>query len=129
MFQSTNAINAFGKIPTVVAKFLELPDHTLYSGHCFRRTSVSPLADSSVDLSTIKHHGGWISSTTVAEGYIENSIENKKKIASQILPTQSTVSNPMNHVINNSIPTSSAQGINVSNCNNCTINISVSSKD
>ncbi|KAJ8964195.1 hypothetical protein NQ317_000514 [Molorchus minor] len=31
-----------------------------------------------------KRHAGW-KSTTVAEGYVENSIENKTKIANQVL--------------------------------------------
>ncbi|KAJ8939157.1 hypothetical protein NQ317_010123, partial [Molorchus minor] len=34
------------------------------------------------DNTTIKRHAGW-KSTTVAEGYVENSIENKTKIANQ----------------------------------------------
>lgn len=126
-FTQPVGINTFGKIPSVVAKFLELPDSTLYSGHCFRRTSASLLADSGADFSTIKRHGGWKSSS-VAEGYVENSIENKKTIASQILPTLST--EPIiNHITTNSIPTSSTHGITISNCNNCTISISILPKD
>ncbi|KAJ8978106.1 hypothetical protein NQ317_015916 [Molorchus minor] len=35
-------------------------------------------------VTTIKRHAGW-KSTTVAEGYVENSIENKTKIANQVL--------------------------------------------
>ncbi|KAJ8967675.1 hypothetical protein NQ317_001330 [Molorchus minor] len=42
------------------------------------------LADAGVDITTIKRHAGW-KSTTVAEGYVENSIENKTKIANQVL--------------------------------------------
>ncbi|KAJ8982961.1 hypothetical protein NQ317_005279 [Molorchus minor] len=49
-----------------------------------RRSSATLLADAGVDITTIKRHAGW-KSTTVAEGYVENSIENKTKIANQVL--------------------------------------------
>ncbi|KAJ8985549.1 hypothetical protein NQ317_019933 [Molorchus minor] len=72
-------INLFGKMPTDIARFLKLPNSELYTGHCFRRTSASLLADSGANLCTIKRHGGWKSSS-VAEGYLEDSLENKKRI-------------------------------------------------
>ncbi|KAJ8970119.1 hypothetical protein NQ317_003837 [Molorchus minor] len=59
--------NTMGKIPSVVAS-----------------SSATLLADAGVDITTIKRHAGW-KSTTVAEGYVENSIENKIKIANQVL--------------------------------------------
>ncbi|KAJ8976551.1 hypothetical protein NQ317_007591 [Molorchus minor] len=55
-----------------------------YTGHCLRRSSATLLADAGVDITTIKRHAGW-KSTTVAQGYVENSIENKTKIANQVL--------------------------------------------
>ncbi|KAJ8967781.1 hypothetical protein NQ317_000560 [Molorchus minor] len=73
-----------GKIPSVVASYLKLPDVACYTGHCLRRSSATLLSDAGVDITTIKRHAGW-KSTTVAEGYVENSIENKTKIASQVL--------------------------------------------
>lgn len=76
-------VNTFGKLPCTVAQFLGLPNAEEYTGHCFRRSSVSFLADSGADISNIKRHGGW-KSTKVAEGYIENSIQNKKNIATNI---------------------------------------------
>ncbi|KAJ8983492.1 hypothetical protein NQ317_014952, partial [Molorchus minor] len=76
--------NTMGKIPSVVASYLKLPDVACYTGHCLRRSSATLLADAGVDITTIKRHAGW-KSTTVAEGYIENSIENKTKIANQVL--------------------------------------------
>ncbi|KAJ8983601.1 hypothetical protein NQ317_004238 [Molorchus minor] len=72
------------KIPSVVASYLKLPDVACYTGHCLRRSSATLLADAGVDITTIKRHAGW-KSTTVAEGYVENSIENKTKIANQVL--------------------------------------------
>ncbi|KAJ8954935.1 hypothetical protein NQ317_010648 [Molorchus minor] len=50
----------------------------------FLVSSATLLADAGVDITTIKRHAGW-KSTTVAEGYVENSIENKTKIANQVL--------------------------------------------
>ncbi|KAJ8978162.1 hypothetical protein NQ317_013128 [Molorchus minor] len=73
-----------GKIPSVVASYLKLPDVACYTGHCLRRSSATLLADAGVDITTIKRHAGW-KSTTVAEGYVENSIENKTTIANQVL--------------------------------------------
>ncbi|KAJ8985522.1 hypothetical protein NQ317_019905, partial [Molorchus minor] len=66
--------NTMGKIPSVVASYLKLPDVACYTGHCLRRSSATLLADAGVDITTIKRHAGW-KSTTVAEGYVENSIE------------------------------------------------------
>ncbi|KAJ8970096.1 hypothetical protein NQ317_012452 [Molorchus minor] len=76
--------NTMGKIPSVVASYLKLPDVACYTGHCLRRSSATLLADAGVDITTIKSHVGW-KSTTVAEGYVENSTENKTKIANQVL--------------------------------------------
>ncbi|KAJ8964154.1 hypothetical protein NQ317_001275 [Molorchus minor] len=65
------------KFPSVVASYLKLPDVACYTGHCLRRSSATLLADAGVDITTIKRHAGW-KSTTVAEGYVENSIERPK---------------------------------------------------
>lgn len=79
-------INKMGQMPKAIAAFLKLSDSELYSGHCFRRSSASHLANRGGDLLTIKRHGGWKSSS-VAEGYIDASI--KKKIAvAQILSAE-----------------------------------------
>lgn len=137
-------INTFGKIPTNIAEFLKLPDPKQFTGHCFRRSSASLLADSGANLITIKRHGGWKSSA-VAEGYIEDSITNKNKIAERILPSTSTASNAAIALENPSTLTSASsgdvddstavklntsaitsQGINISNCSGCNININVS---
>ncbi|XP_074103468.1 uncharacterized protein LOC141530326 [Cotesia typhae] len=80
-------INTFGSMPKIIATFLKLANPESYTGHSFRRTSATLLADSGVDLLlTIKRHGGWKSSPT-AEGYIEDSVGNKKRIGQQIAST------------------------------------------
>jgi integrase len=77
-------INKFAKVPAIIANYLKIPDASSYTGHCWRRTSASLLVDAGADLLTLKSHGGWKSSA-VAEGYIENSIQNKISIATKIL--------------------------------------------
>ncbi|KAJ8977385.1 hypothetical protein NQ317_001986 [Molorchus minor] len=83
-------------------------------GHCLRRSSATLLADAGVDIMTIKRHAGW-KSTTVAEGYVENSIENKTKIANQVLvgTTTSAITKTVN-VSESNIPSN----INFENCTN-----------
>ncbi|KAJ8965690.1 hypothetical protein NQ317_008786, partial [Molorchus minor] len=41
--------NTMGKIPSVVASYLKLPDVACYTGHCLRRSSATLLADAGVD--------------------------------------------------------------------------------
>lgn len=52
-------IHSFGKMPSIVAEFLKLPNPTEYTGHCFRRSSASLAADADVDLTSLKRLGGW----------------------------------------------------------------------
>jgi hypothetical protein len=75
--------NTFGNIPSKVATYLNLPDPKSYTGHCLRRSSATLLADSGGDITDLKRHGGWRSGT-IAEGYIEDNIQNKLKIAEKI---------------------------------------------
>jgi hypothetical protein len=80
-------INTFGGLPSKIAIFLELPSAKEYTGHCFRRTSASLLANAGADISVIKRHGAWKSSN-VAEGYVDDSLENKKKICKLLVGGQ-----------------------------------------
>lgn len=75
--------NKFAGMPKQIATYLKLKNVDLYTGHCFRRTSATLLADSGANLSMLKRHGGWKSSK-VAEGYIEESVENKSEITTKI---------------------------------------------
>ncbi|KAL9695960.1 hypothetical protein quinque_015245 [Culex quinquefasciatus] len=47
-------INTIAKLPKTIAEHLKLPSPELYTGHCFRRSSASLLADSGVDISVLK---------------------------------------------------------------------------
>lgn len=89
-------LNTIGKMPKDIASFLKLPDPQLYTGHCFRRSSASHLANKGGDLLTIKRHGGWKSSA-VAEGYVEASMKKKVEVAnllSDVQPSTSGLSRP-----------------------------------
>lgn len=122
-------INTLGKMPYKIALFLSLPNPQQYTGHCFRRSSASLLADSGVDLLTVKRHGGW-RSNTVAESYIENSKENKKKVSCNILgnisgndgSSTSSSTQEINLLSKNSTHLSSS-GINLTNCTDIIINV------
>lgn len=61
--------NKLGKMPSDIAKYLELPDAALYTEHSFRRTSATLLADSGADLTTLKRHDGWKSSSVAGQNY------------------------------------------------------------
>ncbi|KAK4875617.1 hypothetical protein RN001_012039 [Aquatica leii] len=73
-------INKMGEMPKVIASFLNLENPEQYSGHCFRRSSASELANRGGDILTLKQHGGWKSSSA-AEGYIETSKKRKVEVS------------------------------------------------
>lgn len=82
--------HTIGAIPSKIAIYLNLPNTQNYTGHCYRRTSATLLADTGADILTLKRHGGW-KSTSVAEGYVEDSIQNKISVAKKILDTNVSV--------------------------------------
>ncbi|KAJ3651553.1 hypothetical protein Zmor_017585 [Zophobas morio] len=51
-------INTLGEMGKKVAIFLNLSQPSLYTGHAFRRSSATFLADSGADISVLKRHGG-----------------------------------------------------------------------
>ena len=77
-------VHTIASIPQKIAQFLNLANPELFTGHCYRRTSASLLVDSGSDLLALKRHGGWKSST-VAEGYIEDSMNTKIEASKRIL--------------------------------------------
>ncbi|XP_044009448.1 uncharacterized protein LOC122853196 [Aphidius gifuensis] len=68
--------NNFGRMPKEIAKYLNLPNLDLYTGSSFRRTSAKLLADSGVDINTLKLHGGWKTEHVI--DFIKEAAENKK---------------------------------------------------
>ncbi|KAJ8911540.1 hypothetical protein NQ315_012793 [Exocentrus adspersus] len=88
-------INTISKTFSKVASFLGLPDPESFTGHGMRRSSATLLANAGGDITTVKCHGGW-KSTTVAENYIEESLSSKMAIAEkiQVLPNVGEVVGP-----------------------------------
>ncbi|OXU30657.1 hypothetical protein TSAR_007301 [Trichomalopsis sarcophagae] len=76
-------VNKFAAMPKEIATYLKLQDVDKYTGHSFRMTSATLLVDAGADLLTLQRYGGWKSST-VAIGYIAESLNNKKMICGQI---------------------------------------------
>ncbi|XP_031331917.1 uncharacterized protein LOC116162438 [Photinus pyralis] len=121
--------NTLGKVPSTIASFLKLPNPQLYTGHCLRRSSTTLLADAGADITTIKRHGGW-KSTTVAESYIENCIANKINIANRINQGDSCSSNICNVIPETSSSDSNmlinkVPPINFSKCENITFSLNI----
>lgn len=125
--QQRVGINKFGALGKTIADYLQLPNSDQYTGHCFRRTSATLLIDAGGDITTLKRHGGW-KSTTVAEGYIDDSMNNKILVSNSILNSIENKKNEIN--INLPIaPTASTSSSNANACpaiqmqfHNCNIN-------
>lgn len=75
--------NKIGEIPGVVATYLKLADPRKYTSHAMRRTGATLLADEGVDLLTLKRFGAW-KSDSVAQGYVANSMDGKRKISETV---------------------------------------------
>ncbi|XP_046615650.1 UTP--glucose-1-phosphate uridylyltransferase isoform X1 [Neodiprion virginianus] len=75
--------NKFGSMPKEIAKFLQLADPEQYTGHAFRRSSATLCADRGFTITDFTSLGGWTSST-IAESYIKDSINHKKKRSREI---------------------------------------------
>lgn len=134
-------IHSFSKMPSLIANYLKIADAAAFTGHCFRRSSASLLADAGADILTLKRHGGWKSSA-VAEGYVDQSIEGKINIANKV--AGSTEENKCTHsLVNNNlsiatnsltsnltkhISTSPVSCVNFSNISNCNFTINVTEK-
>lgn len=136
-------LHSFGKFPCKIATYLGLPRPLEYTGHCMRRSSATLLVDAGGDVTNLKRHGGW-QSTSVAEGYIEESIENKLDIARKIqsgrakntitsIGSDPSTSSDLSEICctgtsneNLKLGHKALSGINISNVANSTIHINIS---
>lgn len=75
--------NTIGSVPSIIAKYLKLENPKEFTGHCLRRTSSTLLIEAGATFETLKMHGKW-KSTAVAQGYIEESIASKNRVAQMI---------------------------------------------
>lgn len=119
-------IHQFRKMPKIVATYLNLVNPTEYTGHCFRRSSATILVDSGADITSLKRHGGWKSSN-VAEGYIEESLNNKVEVANKIFTVQNIQQNDPTtlHVVQNVSHSSKSVPPMFNNCTNCQITVNI----
>lgn len=129
-------VNTFGKCPFLVAKYLNLPDAEKFTGHAFRRTSATIMANSGMSVDELKRQVGWKSST-VAAAYVEESIENKLSVSRRIVGAvngsnnTTSTSSKLNVLQSASLQFTNddlinASGLLISNNPNCTIHIHLS---
>jgi len=81
--QQKIGINKVASYPCQIAEFLGLTTPELYTGHCFRRSGATLLANSGCSVLELKQAGNWRSST-VAETYVANSDSAKLNIAKRM---------------------------------------------
>uniref|UniRef100_A0ABD2W2N0 Tyr recombinase domain-containing protein n=1 Tax=Trichogramma kaykai TaxID=54128 RepID=A0ABD2W2N0_9HYME len=74
---------------------MDLKDPKLYTGHCYRPTGASLLAESGADFAQVKQLGGWMSDK-VCYGYIENSMRNRQKIFGRLTSGADPINPPSN---------------------------------
>lgn len=126
-------IHTIGSVPQKIAKFLNLENPERYTGHSFRRSSATMLAENGGDLLSLKELGGWESST-VAETYIEKSVSKRMKITNQLFhdSSKNNVSLVDTNICHSSVASSSSiksvnpwEGLQISKNNKCTFNFHV----
>lgn len=76
--------NTIGKMPKIVAEFLQLPNPASYTGHTFKRTSVTLLAEAGANSRQITRHTGHKNQQT-SELYIDESMKSKRETSKKIL--------------------------------------------
>lgn len=85
-------VNKLGDMGKEIAKYLKLPNHELYTGHCFLRSSTTILVDAGGVITTLQRNSDN-KSTAVAEEYIVKSEEYIIKSEKIELDTDDTISN------------------------------------
>lgn len=107
-----------GNFPKAIAEYLQIENSQEFTGHCFRTTAATLLADSGADIVDLQRAGGW-ASRSVAETYIAQSHVQQLRIASnvggttsdrnisnmepQVAISSSSLSQPVTHISNLSI--------------------------
>lgn len=117
-------------MPRQVAEFLELSDAHRYTGHSWRVTSTTMLADAGATREELKRHGKW-KSDRVADRYIAESLFDKEKTAKMITQNMQSYTAPTTNVTTNDAVSSSSSKENtpnvtniyrLNNCSNLTFN-------
>lgn len=121
-------IHTLATFPKEIASFLGLVNPEKYTGHCWRRTGGTILADQGASVLDLQRAGGW-GSSVVAETYVAESSVQKEKVASIFdfdKKGLSTTSLPLMQSTQSSLQMSKTQGALFANCsivfNNCNMN-------
>ena len=80
---SPMGVNYLQNVGKDIAAFLGFVDPSLYTGHCFRRTSVTVMANAGATVMELKQKCHW-TNDKMANCYVANSDENMNKIAQYI---------------------------------------------
>ncbi|KAF2881012.1 hypothetical protein ILUMI_25160 [Ignelater luminosus] len=141
-------IHKIGGAAKEVASYLKLPNWEEYTGHCLRQTPATLLIDRKPDVTCLKQHQEWKSSS-VAEEYAEESLHDEKDLDMKFLfsnesnessnepnysscDSSKSTSDPlviMNEIINADISSVAASGLfQNANISNCTINLYFTSR-
>lgn len=105
-------INTIGGFPYEIARYLNLPYSTQYTGHTFRRTAATLVAEEGGSLLQIKRLGGW-KGNQVVEGYIDSTTRNQIQIANLISNDQNgkQIQNPQTEGISQNKDSNTAKEV------------------
>lgn len=112
--------NKVSEYPGFVASFLGLSPSG-YSGHCWRRTAATILAEADVSVIQLKLAGGW-KSDQVCQRYIEETKSEKLQIASRLSFFQDECTTTTSKRKIDEVSESPPINISMSNCTGCTLN-------
>lgn len=115
--------NIIASYPKMIADFLGLPNPATFTSHALRRSSATWMADGGVDLMNLKRFGGW-KADAAAQGYIAESTTNKRMLA-EVLQGDSIIKLAKTTVTTSASISSSVPSFQVSECKNCTFNITI----
>ena len=76
-------VNTLRQIPSVCARWLNLKNPELYTGHCARKSAAQSLYDKETPSSVLKDHCGW-SSESMIQTYAKSSDATKKTVADRL---------------------------------------------
>lgn len=85
-----------GEVGKRIAAYLELPNPEKYTGHVFRTTSATFAAEAGCSVPQIQQIGTWKSSR-VAANYVQNSDNNRKKLAEMLTKNMNTTATKINN--------------------------------
>ncbi|XP_011299682.1 uncharacterized protein [Fopius arisanus] len=88
--------NKFLGTPKAIALFLKLSDPEKFTGHSFRRTSATLLANTEPNVTILMQHGGW-TSEKVARGYCESSLQSKERMFHKIATENESITTKNPH--------------------------------